>query len=119
LVDIRAAVSRELIAAQRSGEIRVREQFTRVVSELLLPGSKEFLLISTNWDLVVDDALREFLAMQKGKDVWRVSPISKWVRGDSGSCGPLASSVNRPSSMALRKVFEPQKPRPSSMILSG
>jgi hypothetical protein len=32
---------------------------------------------------------------------------------------PLASSVNTPSSMALSRVFEPQKPMPSCMILSG
>src|SRR5437868_2483845 len=44
---------------------------------------------------------------------------SRRVRSDSLSCSALASSVNTPSSMALRKVFEPQKPKPSCMILSG
>ena len=32
---------------------------------------------------------------------------------------PETSSVKRPISMALNKVFEPQKPRPSCMIPSG
>src|SRR5882724_10461149 len=37
----------------------------------------------------------------------------------AASVGPLASSVKRPSSMAERRVLEPQKPRPSCMMAPG
>src|SRR3954454_8731273 len=37
----------------------------------------------------------------------------------AASAGPRASSVNTPSSTALRSVFGPQKPKPSWRIRSG
>src|SRR5262245_8580072 len=65
LVAIRAAISRELITAQSSGELRVRREFAQIVNKLLLPRTDEFLLLSTNWDLVVEGALRELLATSR------------------------------------------------------
>src|SRR6266508_93418 len=42
-------------------------------------------------------------------------------RADNSSAvrGAFASSVNKPNSIALKSVFDPQKPRPSCMMLSG
>src|SRR3954468_21254618 len=56
-------------------------------------------------------ASRKSLAL-RGCSIRRSDSVSK-------SREPLASSVNRPISTALRSVLEPQKPRPSCMICSG
>jgi hypothetical protein len=48
----------------------------------------------------------------RGCSIRRSASVSK-------SREPLASSVNRPISTALRSVFEPQKPRPRPRIRSG
>ena len=57
----------------------------------------------------------------------RASKKSRALRGWSwsrlvkaaASSGPFANSVNRPNSMALSRVFDPQNPVPSCMIFAG
>jgi hypothetical protein len=62
--NIRVALSEELRAAEESGELRVRPQFAEVVDKLLITSttSFSFILINTNWDMVIDRALEAHLA---------------------------------------------------------
>lgn len=74
-VEIRTAISRELIAAQERGEIRVRAEFAQIVDQFLLATAREFLLVSTNWDLVVDKSINDLPAIKDVPGTWHIFPL--------------------------------------------
>jgi hypothetical protein len=61
LIEIRTAIRREIKKSQAEGEVKVRPEFERIVDTLLMPHSQSFMLVTTNWDTVVPDALRNHL----------------------------------------------------------
>jgi hypothetical protein len=65
LVELRTAICRELRLAQDRGELTVRPEFEKVVASLLVARSDSFILVTTNWDTVVPDALRTCLDKTK------------------------------------------------------
>jgi hypothetical protein len=55
--EVRSNICRELLASEKSGEIRARPVLFDIVKKFLLPNCKQFMVVSTNWDTVVDEAL--------------------------------------------------------------
>lgn len=63
LKDVRQAIAKELKAAEVSGEILVRDEFTDVIDRFLIPYCQKFALITTNWDNIVGSALQAKMSM--------------------------------------------------------
>lgn len=58
-IALKKSISTELIAAQESGEIRPREKLKELVLRYLINSDHASILISTNWDTVVDEAVNK------------------------------------------------------------
>lgn len=54
--DIRKSISAELVQAEKSGEIYARDEFDAIVARFLKSYCKNHLLVTTNWDFVIDKA---------------------------------------------------------------
>lgn len=50
---------------QNSGQMKVREEFDDIVNKVILQDCSRLLLITTNWDTVVEDALKVHPDMKK------------------------------------------------------
>lgn len=50
-------ISDQLIAAERNGEIKVRSQFKEIIEKFVFVPNNRSIVISTNWDTVVDNAI--------------------------------------------------------------
>lgn len=61
---IRSSIAVELEQAEASGELSVREQFNDIVQSTIAGYGDRFILVNTNWDLVVDTAFP--VAIAKG-----------------------------------------------------
>jgi hypothetical protein len=62
LTELRIELCTELRAAQESGELRVRKEFKSIIDTLVIGFSTQFMLITTNWDTVVGDALARHMS---------------------------------------------------------
>ena len=61
LATIRQAICTELKLAETANEIRVRSDFEEIVKAMLIEHSREFMLVTTNWDCVVETTLAGYL----------------------------------------------------------
>ena len=61
LAQMRNAICAELVLAQKANEIRVRREFASIVDAMLIQHNTEFMLVTTNWDDVVGNALSSYL----------------------------------------------------------
>jgi hypothetical protein len=59
---LRSSIATELEQAEASGELSVREQFKEIVQSTIAGYGHRFILVNTNWDLVVDTAFAAALA---------------------------------------------------------
>ncbi len=75
LANIRKAICTELSAAQSSGEIKIRKEFDHVIEKLLLPDCNEFLMVSTNWDLVADKAITQVPKIRGASSKWNIRTL--------------------------------------------
>ena len=75
LANIRKAICTELSAAQSSGEIKIRKEFDHVIEKLLLPDCNEFLMVSTNWDLVADKAITQVPKIRGASGKWNIRTL--------------------------------------------
>jgi hypothetical protein len=57
LAAVREDICRELVEAERKNEIVVRNAFHQIIDRFLVPRSCAFMLLTTNWDTVVETAL--------------------------------------------------------------
>ena len=58
LIQLRTAICRELRLAQEQGELVVRPEFETIVNAMILRYSHSLMVVTTNWDTVVPDTLR-------------------------------------------------------------
>lgn len=58
---LRQSIAAEVSAAERSGELRIRPEFGHIAEKFLVGSSPEVLVITTNWDCVVETVLAEHL----------------------------------------------------------
>ncbi len=75
LATVRKAICTELSAAQNSGEIKIRKEFDHVIEKLLLPDCNEFLMVSTNWDLVADKAITQVPKIRGASGKWNIRTL--------------------------------------------
>lgn len=54
LAEVRKSIARELIIAQKNSEITSRNELKLILNRFVIPYSKEFMLVSTNWDTVIN-----------------------------------------------------------------
>ncbi len=54
------AICQELIIARQNNEIKVQVEFNDIMYKVVLPDTKALASITTNWDLVIDEALQSF-----------------------------------------------------------
>jgi hypothetical protein len=57
-----AAIRSELVAAEETGEISVRPEFSAVMDQLVVPGLGQLMLVNLNWDTVVDLVVQSHLS---------------------------------------------------------
>lgn len=62
---IRAAITRELQAAQASGELRVHAAFDHVLRAQVFSQACELTVVTTNWDETIDAHVREAYAVHR------------------------------------------------------
>lgn len=58
---VKSNIITELRKAERRGEIRARPSLKLLIHKLLIPHSHDFMLVTTNWDKVIDKAFPEIL----------------------------------------------------------
>jgi hypothetical protein len=63
---IRQRISEEVAAAEGSGELQVRPEFDSIVDRFLIERSRRAIVITTNWDHVVEAALAKRLGNRLG-----------------------------------------------------
>jgi hypothetical protein len=61
LADVRHRICEQLTEAQQHGELAVRKEFGTIVNGFILSRSTRMMLVNTNWDTAVDDALERHL----------------------------------------------------------
>lgn len=61
LGEIKSAICTEIDKSEKKEELRVRKEFSSIVDEMLVKHSTTFMLVTTNWDNVVDRALSRHL----------------------------------------------------------
>ncbi len=63
LNDIRASICRELHVAQANDELMVRAEFSDIIDSFIVRKNRAvtLMLVTTNWDTVVPDALAQYL----------------------------------------------------------
>lgn len=61
LAEMRSAICEELKTAQKQGELVVRPEFEAIVDSMLVARRMTFMLVTTNWDTVVPEALGRHL----------------------------------------------------------
>jgi hypothetical protein len=61
MIQVKQAIASELAAAEAAGEITHRVTLEPVVRELILSFSTRFMVVTTNWDTVVPNAMRKIL----------------------------------------------------------
>ncbi|MEO9210237.1 MAG: hypothetical protein ABI208_04015 [Ginsengibacter sp.] len=57
LENTRNAICEHIKFSQQTKELKVHSEFQEIVSNIILPLCNRLLLISTNWDTVIDDAI--------------------------------------------------------------
>jgi hypothetical protein len=58
---VKSNIIDELRKAEKRGEIRARPSLKLLIQQLLIPYSPDFMLVTTNWDKVIDNAFVEIL----------------------------------------------------------
>lgn len=61
LSHLKSEIARELLQAQKTGEIRARPELRSIINAFLINYSRRFLFVSTNWDTCVDDLARDYI----------------------------------------------------------
>ena len=59
--EVKASIASEIIFSQKSGEIVKRDSLTAIVDKFIVPTAGRFILLSTNWDSVVETAIYDHL----------------------------------------------------------
>jgi len=57
LDNTRNAICEHIVLSQQTKELEVHSEFQKIVDKIILPLCNRLLLISTNWDTVIDDAI--------------------------------------------------------------
>lgn len=106
LVEIRRAISQELKAAQGQGELTVRPEFESVIDAMLMAHSTSFMLVTTNWDTVVPDALSRHLNRTSNGTVTRLH---------------IHGSIANPDTLYLptEVTFEPYRTHAEDQTIGG
>lgn len=69
---IKSNIIRELHKSEKRGEIKARPSIKILIQKLLIPHGLDFMLVTTNWDKVIDNAFKEIL----GQDyLGRIRPV--------------------------------------------
>lgn len=59
--EIREAIASEIMFSQKSGEIRQRPELLKIFDQFIANPGGKFILVSTNWDTVVETAIHKHL----------------------------------------------------------
>ncbi len=62
LGEIKKDICREIRISQAQGERKVRAECEAVIDSMLIAHSNSYMLVTTNWDTVVPEALSKFLS---------------------------------------------------------
>lgn len=87
--ELKVKIAKELMEAENSGELKPRPQFEEIVKKFVLVPNNRFVVISTNWDTVIDKAINVIAKCDfpnKGSDI-----LTHHVHG----------SINEPRTMYL------------------
>lgn len=64
LENTRNAICEHIKFSQQTKELKVHSEFLEIITKIILPFCNQLLLISTNWDTVIDDAIHEIPAFK-------------------------------------------------------
>lgn len=59
--DLKTEIAAELLLSQKTGEIRARPELAAILDKFIVPNPGKFILLSTNWDHVVERAVYKHL----------------------------------------------------------
>ena len=59
--EVKTEIASEIIFGQKTGELRARDSLTAIVDKFIIPTGGRFILLSTNWDTVVETAIHAHL----------------------------------------------------------
>ncbi len=57
LKNTRSSICQQIKYYQESGQMKIHKEFNDIVQRIILPNCGRLLLVTTNWDTIVDDAL--------------------------------------------------------------